>query len=498
MTTGADRKMVRRGERRQRWRRFCAVLNVVSALALLGVLVGMVNYFAARHYSRWNISRSGYFQLSEKTEGLLGGLESDVMVVGFFRKNNSLYDSVKKLLEEYRYAAEKQDPVRLTVRVVDPDRDLAEARELKRKYDLADADTVLFECEDRVKYVSGKEIADYQVQLTESGAVKKWVGFKGEEAFSSAIQSVVQSSRPVVYFLGGHGERSPADFSKHAGLSSLGRIMVRDNIEIRHLVLEQETGIPVDCSALIIAGPDRRLAQPELDMLAEYLEKSGRMLVMLDPVTETGLEPLLADWGIKLANDVVVGLTLTGRELVVARYGNHPITQRFRNMTTLFYMPRSVEAATGTESADKPRVSALALNSDKGWAEHNLEQKPARYDEDSDRRGPISVAVAAERGAVSGIVLEIKPTRLVVIGDSYFVANGALASGVGGNADFFMSAVNWLVERENLLGIGPKTPEELRLDMSRGRLQAAYLAIAGGIPGLVAVVGLCVWLMRRR
>ena len=101
-------------------------------------------------------------------------------------------------------------------------------------------------------------------------------------------------------------------------------------------------------------------------------------------------------------------------------------------------------------------MTPLALTRD-GWAELNLTQTPARFDADTDRPAPVSVAVAVERGGASAIEMELRPTRMVVVGDSDFVSNGALQGGVGGNTDFLLNAVNWLVEREALMAISAKS-----------------------------------------
>ncbi len=92
---------------------------------------------------------------------------------------------------------------------------------------------------------------------------------------------------------------------------------------------------------------------------------------------------------------------------------------------------------------------------------------------------------------------EAKPTRIIVIGDSYFVCNAALSSAVGGNIDFFMSAMNWLAEREQLMGIAPRVPGELHLDMSRKQINLAFLVVMVGMPAGIAVIGLIVRRRRR-
>jgi len=488
---------------RLRARRFTTGANVCVSLVLAALLAAMVNYLSSRYYLRRDLSTRGYYALSEKTTQLIKSLEADVHVMAFFQKRHELFDDVRNLLREYQYAAAGAKPQRLTVELVDPDRDLAQARELKRKYDLHAANVVVFETGTRRKYVEAKDLGDYDYTLSsERSFEKKRASFRGEQVFSSAVQSVVQSATPVIYFLKGHGERDTDDFSKRGGYSTIARMVRRDNMSVKPLLLVEDNAVPEDCCALVVAGPDRKLAMAEVDLLADYLNRNGRMLVLMDPAVRTGLEPLLGAWGVTLQADVVVDprRTLTGRELFVTAYGSHPITRNLKKVTAMFYMPRSVNCSSGSSEdarADRPRATVLASSTKNGWAETDLNQTPARFDAETDRRGPIPVAVAVEKGPVSGIEVEIKPTRLVVLGDSFFVSNGALKSGGGGNVDFFLSALNWLVEREALMAIGPKIPEVLSLDMTRQEMLRVYLIVVGAVPAVAAFAGLFVWLRRR-
>ena len=503
MITAEDIKRARRSIWRHRGRRFVIGLNVLASLLLAGLVVAMLNYMSYRHHARWDLSSSDYYRLSDKTLGLLSALDAEVKVIVFFQRSHELYNDVRSVLKEYDYAAAKARKLKLSIEFVDPDRDLARVRELKQKYDLKDMNLIVFESANRRRYVEVKSIVDYDYALTGQQTIKKTAaGFRAEELFSSAIQSVTQATWPVVYFLAGHGERD-LDDTKPSGYSDLARVMRRDNIEVRPLLLAEQRGIPKDCSAVVVAGPDRRISDAETTLLAKYLERNGRLFFLIDPAVTTGFEKTLETWGVKVQPEVAAGgPTLTGRELVVAAYGDHPITRNLRKIVTMFYMPRVIEpvAAPAAEgAADKPTVSVLASNTVQGWAEVDLTENPPRFTPGVDRAGPVSVAVAAEKGGrVVGLEVEIKPTRLVVLGDSYFVANGAISSGVGGNVDFFMSALNWLVERETLMGIAPKVPGVLRLDMNQKQKRVAYLTIVGLPAAGVALIGLLVWFRRRR
>ena len=58
-----------------------------------------------------------------------------------------------------------------------------------------------------------------------------------------------------------------------------------------------------------------------------------------------------------------------------------------------------------TPADDRPVVVQLAMTSEKSWSETQVEENSAKYDEDTgDLRGPLSLAVAVERGATQKIL----------------------------------------------------------------------------------------------
>lgn len=485
-----------------RGRRMATSANMAVSILLAAAVLFLVNRVAWYYNQRWDVSWDRYYALSDKTVGLLSSLEDEVEVTALFQKSHPLYNDVYRLLREYEYADAKINASpRLKVEVIDTDRDLAKAREKALKYDVHKPNVVIFDVKGRTKYVDAKDLSDYEYDLKGGAPVKTRISFKGEQAFSSAILSVAQATRPKVYFLRGHGERSIDDYGSQAGFSRIATLMRRDNMDVKSLILNDIAGVPADCSLLVIAGADRKVSDAEVDMISDYLGKNGRLLCLLDPAVKTGLEKLLEKWGVLLAEDVVVGPSVSGRDLIINEYGDHPAVKKLQSLATMFFMPRSVEALEGSAAdtvtaSDKPRVSVLAFTT-QGWAEMNLNENPARFHEGVDRKGPISVAVAIEKGAIGGIDVEIKPTRIVVIGDSYFVSNGTLEKAVGGNVDFLLSNVSWLLERESLMAISAKSPYALSLDMNSDQLKWMTLAIVGILPGIMALFGLIVWVRRR-
>ena len=86
--------------------------------------------------------------------------------------------------------------------------------------------------------------------------------------------------------------------------------------------------------------------------------------------------------------------------------------------------------------------------------------------ENGDRPGPVSlgVAVSAQSATpLSGNSSRPRDTRLVVVGDSDFVAN--YSANVPGNSEMFLSIIHWLAQ-ENVVAIPRRVPQERVLTMT--------------------------------
>lgn len=83
-----------------------------------------------------------------------------------------------------------------------------------------------------------------------------------------------------------------------------------------------------------------------------------------------------------------------------------------------------------------------------------------------------------------------------MVGDSSFISNASLAN--ANNASLFANILNWMLERENLLGIEAKTPEQVRLTMNASQMSFARWLVLAGLPLAAVAAGFLVQQRRRQ
>lgn len=493
-----------------RYRRSSGWLNVAVSFVLAGALAVLVNYLALLHPFRLDISAWGGNPLSVTLSRTLKDLKTPARVILLVPTGDSLAATARRGVEKYRHI----HPL-LMVQIVDQGSELARTRELVQQYKVRESSVLIVACGSRYKVLPLRSMERTLEGNLRSGQRNSTFPATLDAELLAALRSVSQEAAPVVYFLTGHDERGIADFTEYRGYSEIAGIIRERHAEIRPLLLENSAPVTNDCAVLVIAGPARSLAAWEIAKLREYLSRNGRLMLLLDSGLETGLEPLLETWGVRVGQDRVidsrVASILPGTrerssalgvgEVSVIQYGRHPITDGLDGLVSTFVLPRSLSPISGiggagslNDQADKPRVVPLAFSSEGSWAETDTTQNPPQYNEGYDRRGPVPLTVCVEKGVPSEITMDIKPVRMVIFGDSQFAANRCLR---GGNEIFFINALEWLLDRNSHVAESPDPSGLYSLQIGSDRKIATFLLVAVMPPFILIGLGLFVVLVRR-
>ncbi|MEO8275348.1 MAG: GldG family protein [Thermoanaerobaculia bacterium] len=502
------------------WRGAVASGSLLSAgVLLVAALVAIVNYVGMRFYHRFDWTSSQIYSLSEKTGSILAGLDKEIDVTMFLPAGSPLHDSAKELLE--RYAAKSP---KIHYRAIEADKNLIEAQRLVDKFQLSSLNVVVFESGTDRRVVEESALADYDYSAIQYGGAPEMTGFKGEEAFTGAILELAESRKPKVLLTSGHGEAS-IDETGSAGLSGVRDLVGKENVELANWESLGQPDVPQGTDLLVVAGAKTRFVEPELAAFGRYLDHGGRMLVLLDPelapgggVLTTGLESWLSAYGVEVGANIVVdpGATvpLYGAETLFAgALGGHPIVRSLEQakVGVIVALARSIGAGKAPEGMAS---QVLLQTTADGWGESDLANLKAVAKDAKDMTGPVPLAVAVSARSNETPLPDVEEDetaappppvvspadapkwRLVVVGDTDFASNSLLT--LSGNPTMLSNTFNWLLDRQKLLGIGPKKPEQVRMTLTPGQLSGITWLVLAGMPALAIAAGIAVYLRRRR
>ena len=482
---------------------FSVLVGVLSAV----VITLLVNYLAARHL-RWrpDFTAGDRFRLSPLTRQLLPLITNQIDITVLFDRESGLFGHVDGLLKQYSL-----EQPRLRVTAVDSVSQREAAFQLRIRYKLgADTgDVVIFD--DRIHppvIISEGELSVYDADIQklmagESKDIRR-AGFKGELRFTSALTALLEVAPSRVGFLGGHNERQSDNASVRVGYKELAELISTKNAVLSTVRLDGTNDLPADLQLLIIAGGTARYTDAEVVRLERYLNAGGRLLWLLDPdavALTLGPEASLQAWGIGLlpryAGDP--STTRSTLDVLSTSFGSHPITGPLRRGEARLYFPspRVVGRLPADQlPADAPKVEVLVSTSTNGVTKSDFSGGNIAFRPGVDVKGQeIPLAVAAEKGGVAGVTTGRGNGRVVIIGDVNAFGNEILRS--YGNYQFAEMTLAWLLDRSQLLAIGPKPITEYRLELTPRQIQVLRWVLLGGLPGGVLGLGVLVWSRRR-
>ena len=463
------------------------LMSLLSALFVIGA-VAALNVYMAQRPVEWDLTKDKIYTLSDQTQKVMQGLRQPVKVYGFLRNTEPYYAAIKETFERYQALSEE-----FSYQMVDPIIDA----QLAQKFGIqAEGARVVIESGERSVQV--KEVS--------------------EETLTNAVVEVTNRVAKKIHYLIGHGELNIDNATEALGAKAFRDAVSAEGHELVPLNLSQIESVetrkkvdltapnattfrfPSDVKVLVIAGAQRPLLAPELQAVEDFLDRGGRLLALLDPMVNIGLDSILLSWGIIVDDTVIVdtnpmgqmmGLGAVTPLIVPVPETQHPITEGLG--LTVFHTTRTVRV-----NEDAPRgleVVALLRGGESAWGEAKIEDDTAEQTDDDIYE--TTVAVLSEKPQKNpSLELISDATRLLVLGDSDVATNQHLT--IQSNTDFLMNGLNFLLEDEALLTIRPKNRQSGLLTLTQkdfGRIQFFSLDV---LPVLLIALGLGIVTLRRQ
>lgn len=453
-------------------------INMAFMIAVFLVIAGLIGAMSVRYKIRVDLTANQRYSLSPQTVKILKSLDRDIEAIAFYRSDERTRQAMHDLLTEYSYYSTK-----FTFWFVDPDKKPMEA----------------------AKY----GVTSYRTTLIRRGDRQEMIGFESEEKVTTALLRVIRDEVRTVYFLKGHGEKDVENSDK-PGFSMAKEAIEKESYRVRELLLVGEERVPEDAAVLVVGGPKKDLLPGELEKLADYIERDGNVLFMLDPGPTPALTGFLDNYGFKIGEDIIVDKrsSMIGANYlfpVVMDYNQKHMISRDFDLITFFPIARSVaveeDPAKGTYN--------LAQTGDSSWAmtEGRLSEDEVEFDPAKDRRGPINLAsvIVMRGGKTVEAEAALAPTdagtikrwgKIAVVGDSDFASNAHF--NLMGNKDFFLNILNWLAEETALISVRSKKPGLTPLTLTETQGRIAFWLTVIIAPSLALAIGIGVLGRRRR
>jgi hypothetical protein len=439
------------------------VAGVVAALAIAyGITVG-----ADRANLVWDVTADDRYTLAPATREALARLPGPLTATLYVDPADNRARSTRLLLETLA----TDGAGRVTVR----ERSLEESPEDVARHQIDASNTVVLALGERAETV---------VRPTE-GAL-----FEG-------LRRLTADHGQVIYVARGEGE---GDLQREgdAGFTGLAEALKTEGFTVRDLVMAALSEVPADAALVMLVAPQRPLRAEAIAALEAWLERGGRLVALLEPGVETGVEALLARFGFDLPDEVIVDPAsgpvegdAPGVNPIVFQYATHPATRGLDGTRMVFFRrARPVLAARKPQPDDELR--AVAFASRRSWLAPNAAavQRGAAPEEPADRREDYWPVLALGAFPRPG-----GEARIAVFGDADFASNRYLRSLY--NLDLLMNTIHWVAQRESEITLRPKslTPDQYPLTPQQS-LEMLY-GVGLLIPELLVAAAAWTWVRRR-
>ncbi|OFX70870.1 MAG: gliding motility-associated ABC transporter substrate-binding protein GldG [Bacteroidetes bacterium GWE2_29_8] len=166
-----------------------------------------------------------------------------------------------------------------------------------------------------------------------------------EYSFASVLKKLSSENKPLIGFIGGHGELSKIEIADFA--YTLAEFYKVKKIDIRNQIKSLE-----GCAAIIIAQPDSIFDEKDKFIIDQFIMKGGKTLWLIDPVfasmdslrnsdvtpalpIQMNINDMLFKYGVKLNYNLILDLKAVPIPIVTGYIGKQPQ----QSLLPWFYFP---------------------------------------------------------------------------------------------------------------------------------------------------------------
>lgn len=449
-----------------------AVTAVVLAILVAANVLALV--LPAR-LTKYDISSSKLYSITSNTKVVVNALEKDVTIYWIVQADAE-DDVIENLLSKYESLSEH-------IEVVKKNPDIYPTFTKQYTQETVPNNSLIVECGERNRYISYEDIYITEMDMASYSYDSS---FDGEGAITSAIDYVVHEEQPQLYLLEGHGEEELSDTFREQ--------LEKENMELNTFSLLNTDSVPEEADCVLIYAPASDISEEEKELLKEYTQAGGKLMVMAGPSEDGLLENLyglLADYGVESEYGIVVEedreyYAFQAPHILLPDIAEDEITSPLieENYYAIVPIAQGLKISENTSDSVTELLvtSDFSFNKAAGYALETYER------EEGDTDGPFAVALSIDCD---------QDGQIVWVSSSYFLDEMYNAYSSGANTEFTLNALSSMIGENEAVAIRSKSLNYNYLTISDSTASMLKVVMIGVIPMVYLGVGIVIMLKRR-
>ena len=472
-------------DKKAKWLRqtsLTALLIVIIVAVCIGINIAVDNI----NIADFDFTKDKIYSLSDASKQIVQAVDKDVEIM--------LIN-----MPDYEDFAKKYNSVNknITVEVID---DLTSRTDLTDEYGItADSAIIIVKSGEKSKTLSSYDLVtmDYSTYQYKDIA---------EEALTNAIIDVTTDEKPIIYNLTGHNKYS-SDY-----LYYFSADLEAEAYEFEDLNLLTTGSVPEDCSVLMITTLAEDITEAERDAILDYINKGRKIILFSDP-NSTGKEmpnfqKVLDEYGVSISEGVMLEsdsdrmLYGTPSAIIVTVSPYTSVTSATNmNINACFMTAGRVDIADSEKLEELGvQVETLATTGANSFYRTDYSIETASKTDADEDAGNATVGALLKK-----TINDETTSELIVYSNNIFITNLQIAISSQyfsyaldfyNNEDLATNSIAYLTDRDNMITIR-KDVEQSTYTVTEQQ-NTIILSIIFAIPAVIVVIGIVVWIVRRR
>ncbi len=473
-------------------RRKIGMLSLISTIMVIAAIIAFnyfVDYVADRYVLEIDMTSTSEYEISDETAQLLETLTEEITITVLCDETDYSSDSdlrrLPKILQRYVQLSNGMVTVKFINAVTNPG--------IFTQYDeLGDLSTgdIIVESSKRYKSMSPYDLLEYS-SSSDDDSTYYVTGLRAEQRLTSAILYVTANKVPKAAFITGHQETTDLD--------TMESLLTSGNYEVTTLSLMAEGEIPSDVDLLIISQPLGDYTEEEIQMIDDFMNDGGRMIVTYATNTPSlpNLDAYFEEWGVSYENQLVYDT-----ERCYAGYNAYLLP----NLTSVDGITDNISSSGYTIIAGARPITTLwdtdnwrgtqvlLTTSNSAYAKDLSTESTGVEQTSDDTTGPFNLGVLAYQTEMHNLN---STYSYIVFLNAGFVSDSVLENTSFLNKSYFLAVLNFLSDDSETVVIESKDLTSENLVVPGSAKTVLYYLLIFIIPGACLVFGVAVWARRR-